>query len=89
VVDRRRAHPVQRRSVLDEADGWTATQALDLLAQGYSVARVVEVSGFDHRWVRFQAARMARADRADTGGAPVDDTAGGDGGIDGQAGGDR
>jgi len=67
----------------------TAAQALDLLAQGYRVARVAEVTGFDHRWVRFQAARMAHTDRADTGGAPVDDAAEGDGGIDGPAGGDR
>ncbi len=46
-------------------------QAPDLLAQGYSVVRVVKMSGFDHRWLRLQAARMARADIAD--GADVND----------------
>lgn len=69
MAERARAHPVQRRSGIDEAGGWTAAQALDLLAQGYSVARVVEVTGFDHRWVRFQAARMPRVDD----GADVDE----------------
>ncbi len=62
VAEPARAHPVQRRSGLDETGSWTGAQALDLLAQGYSVARVVQVTGFDHRWVRFQAARMPHVD---------------------------
>lgn len=62
MAERPRVHPVVRRSGIDEAGGWTAAQALDLLAQGYSVARVVQVTGFDHRWVRFQAVRIPHAD---------------------------
>jgi len=75
VAERPRVHPVVRRSGVDEAGGWTTAQALDLLAQGYSVARVVQVTGFDHRWVRFQAARMPHlydgADGAGVGDGPV------------------
>jgi len=33
---------------------WTTEQAVDLLEQGYGVDRVVELTGFDRRWVAAQ-----------------------------------
>lgn len=53
------------RSVLETAGDWTAQQAVDLLAQGYSVERVVVVTGFDARWVRYQADRLDPVGRDD------------------------
>ena len=53
-----RSGPVVVRSVLDSPGTWTAQQAVDLLVQGYSVERVVAETGFDVRWVRFQAGRL-------------------------------
>lgn len=47
------------RSVFDGAGDWSAAQAVDLLVQGYSEDRVVAVTGFDRRWVRYQASRIA------------------------------
>jgi len=53
-----RSGPVVVRSVLDPTGEWSAQQAVDLLVQGYSVERVVAVTGFDGRWVRYQAGRL-------------------------------
>lgn len=53
-----RSGPVEVRSVLDQPGQWNAQQAIDLLAQGYSAERVVTVTGFDARWVRYQAERL-------------------------------
>jgi len=53
-----RSGPVVVRSVLDPPGEWSAQQAMDLLVQGYSVERVVTVTGFDSRWVRYQAGRL-------------------------------
>jgi hypothetical protein len=53
-----RSGPVVVRSVLDPAGQWSVQQAVDLLVQGYSVERVVAVTGFDGRWVRYQARRL-------------------------------
>lgn len=60
-----RSRPAQRRSVRDPPSGWSSAQAVALLAQGYSVNRVVEVTGFDRKWVRLQAARLAGSDVPD------------------------
>jgi len=54
-----RAGPVVVRSVLDPPGQWSAQQAIELLVQGYSIERVVAVTGFDVRWVRFTAGRRA------------------------------
>lgn len=54
-----RSGPVVVRSVLDPPGQWSAQQALDLLAQGYSAERVVAVTGLDARWVRYQAERLS------------------------------
>jgi len=53
-----RSGPVVVRSVLDPPGEWSAQQAVDLLVQGYSIERVVAVTGFDIRWVRFTAGRL-------------------------------
>jgi len=53
-----RSGPVVVRSVLNAAGEWTAQQAVELLMQGYSIERVVAVTGFDSRWVRYQAGRL-------------------------------
>lgn len=53
-----RSGPVVVRSVLDPPGEWSAQQAVDLLVQGYSIERVVAVTGFDVRWVRFTAGRL-------------------------------
>ncbi len=53
-----RSGPVVVRSVLDPTGEWSAQQAVELLVQGYSVERVVAVTGFDGRWVRYQAGRV-------------------------------
>jgi hypothetical protein len=53
-----RSGPVVVRSVLDPPGEWSAQQAVELLVQGYSIERVVAVTGFDGRWVRYQAGRL-------------------------------
>ncbi len=48
------------RSDLNPSRVWTIKQALALLAQGYSVPHVAQVTGYDRRWVAAHATRVLR-----------------------------
>ncbi len=54
--------PVATTSSSDLSPGrvWTIKQTLHLLAQGYPVVHVAQVTGYDRRWVAAHAIRIPR-----------------------------
>lgn len=57
---RERFGEVQVRSAVVPRGDWSPEQAVGLLGQGYSVDRVVALTGYDRRWVAAQDRRAAR-----------------------------
>jgi hypothetical protein len=55
-----RSGPVTVRSMSDPRDGWTLEQALDLVAQGYTLAHVEELTGWHAKQLEAQLRRRRR-----------------------------
>jgi len=50
---------VQVRSAVVPQGEWSPEQAVGLLGQGYSLDRVVTLTGYDRRWLSAQGRRKA------------------------------
>lgn len=53
--------PITVTTLVTTDRGWTPSQAVDLLAQGYSIDRVTDLTGYDRRWVTAQYRRLRRS----------------------------